>query len=291
MKKKKTTSALSLKTLSKRTRQKESTSILKKVVKGTKESSGPSPGKVSPGKIRLKTGAFPIVGIGASAGGLEACTQLLRHLLMAQELERARIAGDIHDSLGASLAAIKFRADSLIQESHRCGNHVLTSGLDTINRMVQENIDEVRRLQQNLRPPLLDDLGILTTVEWFCREFQTTYPDIRIEKLIDSKEEEVPQSLKIVIFRIIQEALSNVAKHGRADLVDLSLEKSNGKIELSVRDNGQGFDVNKVLSEEDSRRGLGLTRMKERTIHSGGTFTIDSAKGKGTVIRASWPSE
>ena len=216
---------------------------------------------------------------------------LNNHLLMAQELERARIAGDIHDSLGASLAAIKFRADSLIQESHRCGNHVLISGLDTINRMVQENIDEVRRLQQNLRPPLLDDLGILTTVEWFCREFQTTYPDIRIEKLIDSKEEEVPQSLKIVIFRIIQEALSNVAKHGRADLVDLSLGKSNGKIELSVRDNGQGFDVNKVLSEEDSRRGLGLTRMKERTIHSGGTFTIDSAKGKGTVIRASWPSE
>ena len=80
MKKKKTTSALSLKALSKRTRQKESTSTLKKVVKGTKESSGPSPGKVSPGKIRLKTGAFPIVGIGASAGGLEACTQLLRHL-------------------------------------------------------------------------------------------------------------------------------------------------------------------------------------------------------------------
>jgi two-component system, chemotaxis family, CheB/CheR fusion protein len=212
-------------------------------------------------------------------------------LLTAQEQERARIAGDIHDSLGASLATIKFRADSLIEESHKSGNDALPSGLDAIMRLVQENIDEVRRLQQNLRPPLLDDLGILSTIEWYCREFQTTYPGIRIGKLIDIKEEEVSQSLKIIIFRILQEALNNVAKHGGADLVDLSLRKTNGMIELSVRDNGQGFDVNGVLSEENSRRGLGLTSMKERAAHSGGTLSIDSVKGKGTVLRASWPME
>jgi signal transduction histidine kinase len=126
-------------------------------------------------------------------------------------------------------------------------------------------------------------------IGWFCREFQTTYSGIRIEQQIGVLEGEIPPPLKIVIFRIMQEALNNIAKHSRADLVNLSLRKDNGMIEVCVQDNGQGFDVNKALYLEKSKRGLGLTSMEERAKLSGGSFILESNEEGGTVIRASWP--
>ena len=126
-------------------------------------------------------------------------------------------------------------------------------------------------------------------IGWFCREFQATYSGIRIEQQIGVQEGEISPPLKIVIFRIMQEALNNIAKHSRADLVNLSLRKNNGMIEIRVQDNGQGFDVNKALSLEKSKRGLGLTSMEERAKVSGGSFMLESKEEAGTVIRASWP--
>jgi signal transduction histidine kinase len=87
----------------------------------------------------------------------------------------------------------------------------------------------------------------------------------------------------------MQEALNNIAKHSKADLVHLSLQKTDGTIELAIQDNGQGFNLMEVLSVEGSKRGLGLTSMRERTELSGGTFVIESTAGKGTTIRAEWP--
>jgi signal transduction histidine kinase len=138
----------------------------------------------------------------------------------------------------------------------------------------------------SLRPSILDDLGILATINWSCRQFESTYSDIRIRKEIEIEEGEVPESLKIVIYRILQEALNNIAKHSKAFAVLLILRKAGRAIELVIRDSGEGFD----LSEAQSRkgRGLGLDSMRERTELSGGLFSIKSGKGKGTVIRAAW---
>jgi len=135
---------------------------------------------------------------------------------------------------------------------------------------------------------MLDDLGILTTLEWHCREFQKTFSNIRIEKEIDQSENDVPPTLKTVIYRISQEALNNIAKHSKADLVTLSLRKPGSPIELTIQDNGQGFNVENIFSMESYKRGLGLSSMRERTELSGGTFTIESIQGKGTTIHASW---
>ena len=110
-----------------------------------------------------------------------------------------------------------------------------------------------------------------------------------IEKQFDIQEEEVSPSLKTVIYRISQEALNNIAKHSKADSVRLSLIKMENKIELTIEDNGAGFDLNQVISIESSRRGLGLTSMRERIELSGGSFWIESAPRKGTAIRANWP--
>jgi signal transduction histidine kinase len=99
----------------------------------------------------------------------------------------------------------------------------------------------------------------------------------------------VPDVLKIVIYRILQEALNNVAKHSEADLISLSLRAQGGKLELSISDNGVGFDVADTISGERQGGGLGLASMKERGELSGGSFSIESSRGTGTIIRALWP--
>ena len=115
------------------------------------------------------------------------------------------------------------------------------------------------------------------------------YTEIRVELEQTLEEGDIPNSLKIAIYRVTQEGMNNIAKHSKADLVHLSLRKRDRRIELVLEDNGQGFDLKKVLGLESAKRGLGLTSMRERIELSGGSFAIESAEGKGTIIRASWP--
>jgi len=217
----------------------------------------------------------------------------LRHLssqlLTVQENERKRIAREIHDGIGQILTAIKFKVEDITQQMSKGKAIVKEKSLETIIPLIQESIEEVRRIQMDLRPSTLDDLGILATTDWFCREFEKIYSTIHIEKLINIHENEVPAHLRTAIFRVMQEALNNIAKHSKADLVHLSLQKTDGTIELAIQDNGQGFNLMEVLSVEGSKRGLGLTSMRERTELSGGSFVVESTRGRGTVIRALWP--
>ena len=135
---------------------------------------------------------------------------------------------------------------------------------------------------------MLDDLGILPTVNWLARQFQDVYTHISIEKAITIEEDEVPEGLKIVIFRILQEALHNIAKYSKADLVRLVLTHEDGVITLTVQDNGTGFDVDAVRSKFNPKRGFGLSTMRERAEFSGGRFAIKSSPGRGTTVRAVW---
>ncbi len=214
---------------------------------------------------------------------------LSARLLTAQEDERKRISREMHDSVGQSLSAVKFTVENALQAIEEGGAARTVPSLRSTIRIVQEAVEEVRRIQKNLRPPTLDDLGLLATISWFCRDFEGVYSDIRIEKEIGLEERDVPDSLKIVVYRVMQEALNNAAKHGRTEKVRLSLRRRNGRIEMEVQDKGAGFDPEEVLSQKEFERGLGLFSMKERTELSDGEFSIDAAKGKGTTIRASWP--
>jgi signal transduction histidine kinase/HAMP domain-containing protein len=214
--------------------------------------------------------------------------QLSMALLNAQEKERKMVAGEIHDSIGASLAATKFKVETALKEMGD-GNRQASVALESIIPIVHGAIEEARRIQMSLRPSILDDLGILMTINWFCRQFEATYSNIRIRKEIDIEEHEVPDPLKIVIYRVLQEALNNIAKHSKAAVVLLFLRKTGQVIELVIRDSGEGFDLSEAQSRIGTSRGLGLDSMRERTELSGGSFSIESNKGKGTVIRASWP--
>jgi PAS domain S-box-containing protein len=223
---------------------------------------------------------------------LAAANETLRYLsarlLSAEEEERKRVAAEIHDTIGSCLSAVKFKVESAVQQIGETSPGTIES-LKTIIPVVKESIDECRRIQMDLRPAMLDDLGLLPTLSWFCRRFQTIYSGIRIEEEIAIQEDDIPQMLKIVVFRVTQEAMNNIAKHSKADLVRFSLRKWDDRMELVLQDNGRGFSLEKINSQRATLKGLGLTSMRERAELSGGTFDIESLEGKGTIISASWP--
>jgi len=217
--------------------------------------------------------------------------RLSSQLLKAQEEERKRIARELHDGIGQSLSAIKFKVETALNEMGQENPAQVVKSLEAVVPMAQEAVEDIRRISGNLRPSTLDDLGILATISWLCREVETIYSGIHIEKQIDIQEHDMPDSLKIVIYRVLQESFNNIAKHSHATLVHLSLKGAGGKIELAIDDNGVGFDVEQVLSGGQSKRGIGLASMRERTELSGGSFAVDSQRGTGTTIRASWPCD
>ncbi|MEJ2234559.1 MAG: sensor histidine kinase [Syntrophobacterales bacterium] len=206
-------------------------------------------------------------------------------LLLAEETERKRIAQEIHDGIGQHWSTIKLRMERILNQLDK----EIATPLKDILPIVQVGLEETRRIQMNLRPALLDDLGILATINWFCREFQKDQPAIRVETKIDVREDDISNPAKTVIYRVLQEALNNISKHSQTTLVNLSLQKKEGTIEFTIQDHGQGFDMNAVLSLENYETRLGLSGMRERTHLSGGSFSIKSVKGIGTTIRASWP--
>jgi signal transduction histidine kinase len=157
--------------------------------------------------------------------------------------------------------------------------------------MLQHIIQETKRIYMGLRPTTLDDLGVKATLRMFFREFRKIYKGFRIEELIEIEEEDIPQDLKIVIFRITEEALHNAAKHSRAESIKISLTMRQNAIELTIEDDGVGFDSSSILSTEDQPRDFGLSSMRERAELAGGSFFIRSALGEGTAIRASWPRQ
>jgi signal transduction histidine kinase len=214
---------------------------------------------------------------------------LSAQLLEAQERERKHIAQELHDSIGASLTAIKLALEQNLSEMCEENEAEGRQSLEQIASMVRHTIEETQIISTNLRPSTLDDLGIITTVRSTCREFQELHSDIRIETHTPLKEEDVPEPLKIVIYRVLQEALNNTFKHSHADTVRVSLKHADKCLELLVADNGDGFDAKKALAQGSQSDGMGLVGMKERVELSAGTFQLLSEPGDGTTIRASWP--
>jgi PAS domain S-box-containing protein len=213
--------------------------------------------------------------------------QLSARLLGVQEEERRRVARDLHDSLGQTLTGIKFAVEAALGElwpqERRAGIERLRSLVPTI----QEAVEEVRRISTELRPSTLDDLGLLATIAWYLREFEKTYPHLAVERHVNATESDVRRDLRTPIFRILQEATNNAAKHSGASRLEVVLETSDGSLRLRVRDDGVGFDP-RVPRAEPGKGGSGLGSMRERTELSGGFFTVSSAPGVGTTVQAEW---
>jgi len=216
--------------------------------------------------------------------------RLSSELLRAHEEESKRIGQELHDGLAQTLSAIKVWAEAALKQIEQENPAEVAKSLEFILPLAQGAVEEVRRIIRNLRPSILDDLGLVATISWLCQEFEKIYAGIGVERQIDIREDDLADSLKIIIFRVLQEALNNIAKHSQADLTHITMKKTEGRIQLTIIDNGVGVDAEQALSGKKSKGGIGLASMKERTKLSGGSFSIVSSLGNGTTIRAEWPA-
>ena len=204
----------------------------------------------------------------------------------ALEADRRTVSRELHDSIGASLAALKF----MLEEAADSMTTNFGSGYGTLQRSIPfllKTIKEVKRISVNLRPLTIDDLGLVMTMKGYINQFRTQY-GMDCDCHITLCEQDVPESMKIVVYRILQEALTNAGKHSRAQKVAVRLEKDEDFIKLDIKDDGDGFDPAHP-NVKDPLSGYGLKSMRERVEICNGEFSIASEPGQGTLIRARLP--
>jgi signal transduction histidine kinase len=218
----------------------------------------------------------------------EDLRSLSAQLIEVGEQERKRIACDLHDGISQAMTSIKFRLECGLMQLSKGAMDEGIASITNVIPSIQQAIQEVRRISMDLRPSMLDDIGILAAIEWYCKEYQQTYQGIRVLQNIDVREPDIEEPLKLVIFRVIQEALHNIAKHSNANVARLELQCAGRSLVLRIVDNGNGF-AQSPQSAKPRVSGLGLRSMRERVEQSVGIFNIASRLGAGTTVEASWP--
>ncbi len=208
-------------------------------------------------------------------------------IIEAQEAERRRIARELHDSVNQMLSSVIFRFGMI--ESQILGvNDELKDELSRAKGLLTRGLDEIHRISDALRPSELDALGLVPAVRSLCDDFQRkTLLEIRFESKLGPKR--LGDTVELTLYRIIQEALSNIERHAGASEALLSLGMDGKQINLSIRDNGKGMESTSMRLKTTRKMGMGLLNMRERTAYLGGTFLIRSPEGKGTEICARIP--
>jgi signal transduction histidine kinase len=138
---------------------------------------------------------------------------------------------------------------------------------------------------------MLDDLGLLSTIDWYCRSSAEMYAETRVEPHLEAAEGDIPEPNKIVIYRVLQEAVNNALKHGNAETVSVSLKKTDGRLTMCVVDDGCGFDMQAVSKNNEALSGFGLDGMRDRADMAGGRLSIDSRPGEGTTVCLELPGD
>jgi signal transduction histidine kinase len=206
--------------------------------------------------------------------------ELSARLLSAQEEERRSISRELHDEVGQSLSALLMEAGNaaarVSPDSTEVRRHV-----ESIKRLAEASVQVIRNMSLLLRPSMLDDLGLVPALEWQAREvFKRT--GLRVQVTADENASELPDEHKTCIYRVVQEALHNCARHAQARNVTVEVREQPSQIVLTVEDDGRGFDSRRV-------RGLGLVGMEERVHHLGGILRVKSRPGDGTTIAVVLP--
>jgi signal transduction histidine kinase len=215
--------------------------------------------------------------------GRRRLMELSRNLLQAQENERRHVAAEIHDEIGQTLTALKLSLEMIPNLPPHRAKARLADSLD----LVTATIAQVRALLQNLRPPMLDQLGLLPTLEWHFKRY-TAQTQVRVKFTRNGSEPRFAPEIEIAAFRIVQEALNNVARHAGVKQASVSLLYDGRMLGLEIKDRGKGFKAEAVLSRGV---GNGLSGMIERAAALGGRCALRSAPGKGTLLRVDLPAE
>jgi signal transduction histidine kinase len=216
---------------------------------------------------------------------------LVRQLVNAQEGERQRITRELHDETGQKLTALAIGLAAV--EANLASEDVRGAGslVRNLRGVADLAITELRKVMTNLRPSQLDDLGLVPTLRWYLREHAERHPGLRLELEADQLTRRLPSSVETVLFRVTQEALSNVVRHAHATLVTVTLAQERNGVRLEVKDDGVGFDASAigVPSPQARASGWGLVGMRERVALAGGEFAVHSKLGHGTRVTVELP--
>ena len=213
---------------------------------------------------------------------------LASQLLNAQERERLRIAHELHDDLGQSLLLLKLQMSGITRDLPPELPDLRQQCLSSIDN-VQDIVDSVRYLSQHLIPPTLTEIGLKAALNSLLDEF-CQHQNIDYSLDVDDIKGLFPPEMELIIYRILQESLTNIGKYSQATRVTVSIKRKARQVWFSVEDNGIGFEVDQILALRGSKRGLGLTSMEERARMMGGTFHIWSKPKQGTKIHITVPS-
>ena len=209
--------------------------------------------------------------------------KLTEHLQNIREEERTHIAREIHDELGQQLTVLKMDA-SWLNKKLITNDESVKEKLKDLLELLDGTVRTVRKISSELRPSLLDDMGLVAAMEWHLKEFEKRVT-VKTKFSMPTNDLPLTDTVKTGLFRIFQESLTNVARHANAKKVEVSLQRQNGSIILSIKDDGKGFDREKAANKKT----LGILGMEERSFMMGGSYQINSKPGKGTLVVVSVP--
>jgi two-component system NarL family sensor kinase len=207
---------------------------------------------------------------------------LAHRVVSSQEEERARVSRELHDHICQLLVSIKYQFELV---GHRLAHRERVTAIEKEIAALSGAISEVRRISHDLRPALLDNLGLVAALEHIGNELAQR-SGMQVSVSSNLSEQQLPELYAVNLFRVAQEALRNVERHARANQIDIRLEKDKDRAVLEIFDDGQGFDVHNV--EVSKEHGIGLTNMRERVERNGGVFELFSRRGH-TLLKASFP--
>jgi signal transduction histidine kinase len=217
----------------------------------------------------------------------EELRHLSRQLLSAQEEERRKISRELHDVIAQTLTGINVRLAALKGES-AASIKDLQSKITSTQRLVEKSVDIIHRFARELRPTVLDDLGLIPALQSFLKGYMED-TGIRVTLTVFAGIEHSDSDTRTVLYRIAQEALANVSRHSKASHADVSIQETEGLIRMEIKDDGQGFEVDGTTQAKTKNNRLGLLGMRERVEMVGGTFCVESTPGTGTTVRVEIP--
>ena len=206
---------------------------------------------------------------------------LSSQLAEVEDVERQRLAQELHDQVGQNLTALGINLNIIKSQMPDDALDLLNSRLDDSLRLVEQTTERIRGVMSDLRPPVLDDYGLAAAISWYVQHFSWR-TEIKVTVIGEEPSPRFPKRVEIALFRITQEALTNVVKHSRATEAIVRLEDTNNKLRLSISDNGTGFDMTEIDSVEE--RGWGLLTIHQRAEAVGGHSKIESNPRNGTTL-------
>jgi signal transduction histidine kinase len=211
---------------------------------------------------------------------------LSRQLLSAQEEERKMISRELHDQIAQTLTGINIRLASLKTGATR-NNKGLQKKISSTQRLVEKSVDIVHRFARELRPTVLDDLGLIPALHSFVKIFSKR-TRILVRLKVFAGVEQLDNNKRTILYRVAQEALTNVGRHAQAGRVEVSIQKLRDRVCMIIKDDGKSFNVERALHANGGKH-LGLLNMRERLEMVGGSFGVESTPGKGTTLQAQIP--